>query len=175
MKALSIRNPWAWYIIHAGKTVENRGTRWAYRGPVLIHVGASLTRDEYRAWREAGEAMRSDAHPRPKLPEYGDMLRGGFVGIVRITDCVEHPNYGNPTNSKGWRMGSEPGSPTFGYGLADARVLPFVPAKGALGIYDVEHTPGGAAVPRSAPYRVDFGTAVAAYEHAWRHLASKLR
>ena len=70
VKALSIRQPWAWYILYAGKDVENRGTRWNYRGPVLLHVGASLTKDEYLAWRAAGESMRSDPEPRAKLPEY---------------------------------------------------------------------------------------------------------
>ena len=84
MKALSIRQPWAWLILNAGKDVENRGSRWVYRGPVLIHVGASLTKDEYRAWRTAGESMRSDPEPRAKVPEYSELKRGGFVGIVQV-------------------------------------------------------------------------------------------
>ena len=28
MKAISIRQPWAWAILHAGKRVENRGPAW---------------------------------------------------------------------------------------------------------------------------------------------------
>ena len=35
MKALTVQQPWAWAIIHAGKTVENRTQRWwSYRGPI---------------------------------------------------------------------------------------------------------------------------------------------
>ena len=40
MRVLTVRQPWAWAIIHGGKDVENRVRNIAgdYRGPVLIHV-----------------------------------------------------------------------------------------------------------------------------------------
>lgn len=40
MKILTVRNPYAWAIIHGGKTVENRSRDFTggYRGPVAIHV-----------------------------------------------------------------------------------------------------------------------------------------
>ena len=40
MRILTVRQPWAWAIIHAGKDVENRVRNIAgsYRGPVAIHV-----------------------------------------------------------------------------------------------------------------------------------------
>ena len=172
MKALSIRAPWSWYILHAYKGVENRGTRWAYRGPVLIHVGASLTKDEYRAWRAAGESMRSDPEPRAKVPEYSEMQRGGFVGIVRITGCSEHPIYDRDPakNIAGWRMGSDEHGPTYGYDLADATPLWFVPARGALGIYNVEHRPNR---EQHTPYAVDFGSAAGTYMDTYRRLEAK--
>lgn len=182
MKALSIKQPWSWYILNAGKPVENRGTRWSYRGPVLIHVGAGLTKDEYRAWRDAGERMRSDPEPRAKLPEYSELKRGGYVGIVRITGCTEHPIYDRDPaqNFSGWRYGSDATGPTYGYDLADARALPFVPAKGALGIYSVEplRTPGHPdGVPSSfrapTPYQVAFGEHLATYLDAYRRLGAK--
>jgi predicted transcriptional regulator len=37
MKALSIREPWAGFIIHGKKTIELRTWRTNYRGPVLVH------------------------------------------------------------------------------------------------------------------------------------------
>ena len=37
--ALTVRQPWAWAIAHAGKDVENRTWRTGYRGPVAIHAG----------------------------------------------------------------------------------------------------------------------------------------
>ena len=34
MKALSIRQPWSWLILHGGKDIENRSWRTNVRGPV---------------------------------------------------------------------------------------------------------------------------------------------
>lgn len=39
MKALTVKQPWAWAIFN-GKDVENRTTMWKYRGPLAIHAGA---------------------------------------------------------------------------------------------------------------------------------------
>lgn len=43
-RILTVRQPWAWAIIHGGKTVENRVRNIAgdYRGPVLIHVAKAV-------------------------------------------------------------------------------------------------------------------------------------
>ena len=38
MKALSIRAPWWFCILHNGKDIENRDWSTRYRGPVLIHA-----------------------------------------------------------------------------------------------------------------------------------------
>ena len=37
MKALSVRAPWWWAILH-GKPVENRDWQTNYRGEVLLHA-----------------------------------------------------------------------------------------------------------------------------------------
>lgn len=47
MKALSIRQPWAWAIVNAGKRVENRTWETRYRGPILIHAAKGVTKREY--------------------------------------------------------------------------------------------------------------------------------
>src|SRR5688572_4676832 len=47
MKALSLRQPWAWAVVHGGKRVENRGWTTDYRGPLLIHASTGMTRGEY--------------------------------------------------------------------------------------------------------------------------------
>ena len=48
MKALSIKQPWAWAIIHAGKNVENRTWATSYRGPLLIHAGKTFDHEGYQ-------------------------------------------------------------------------------------------------------------------------------
>ena len=40
MKAISIQQPWAWAIIHAGMDVENRTWNTHYRGLLAIHAPA---------------------------------------------------------------------------------------------------------------------------------------
>src|SRR5438045_8559495 len=39
MKALSIRQPWAWLIVNGHKPVENRSWSTKYTGKLLIHAG----------------------------------------------------------------------------------------------------------------------------------------
>ena len=48
MKAITVRQPWAWAIVHGGKTIENRALAWSYRGPLAIHAGLR--------WSERGGA-----------------------------------------------------------------------------------------------------------------------
>lgn len=45
MKALSVRQPWAWAIGYGQKTIENRSWATAYRGPLAIHAGARWDED----------------------------------------------------------------------------------------------------------------------------------
>src|SRR5215472_1457845 len=39
MKALSVRQPWAWLIVNGYKPVENRNWLTKFRGRLLIHAG----------------------------------------------------------------------------------------------------------------------------------------
>ena len=48
---LSIRQPWAWLILNAGKDIENREWPTRFRGRVLIHASKGMTHDEWEdAW-----------------------------------------------------------------------------------------------------------------------------
>ena len=71
MKALSIRQPWAHYILEEGKDIENRTWSTEERGDILIHVSKTVEKKD-----------RS-------LVQRNNLPTGGIVGIVRITDCVE--------------------------------------------------------------------------------------
>lgn len=125
--AISIRQPWAWLIIHGGKDVENRTWPTKFRGPVLIHAAKGMTRDE---WDDARDfalevfAMRG----RPDAPKVTreTVERGGIVGVAEIVDCVS--NLDSP-----WFMGD------YGFVLANPRPLPFYPCKGALGFFKCEY------------------------------------
>jgi hypothetical protein len=119
--ALSIRQPWAWLILYAGKDIENRDWRTAQRGPFLIHASKGMTRDEYRN----GVDTLAEIRPDLQLPPFEDLPRGGIVGSAVLADCVSE-------SDSPWFFGF------YGYVLRDATPLPFRPYKGALGFFPVK-------------------------------------
>ena len=112
LKAISIRQPWAWLIVNGYKDVENRIWEAKLRGPVLIHTGKS------RAHLTAEELKYIKRHYR-LANLAGSFDTGGIVGIAEITDCVRR-------HRSKWFHGP------FGWVLANARRLPFNPCKGQL-------------------------------------------
>lgn len=124
MKALSIRQPWAWLIVNGHKDIENRCWKTHFRGPLLVHASQGMTRDEYALGAVLAEENGV------ALPAFGQLERGGIVGTVEIIDCVTH-------DPSPWFFGE------FGFLLKAARPLPFVPLKGKLGFFQVDgvHVP----------------------------------
>ncbi|MFY0638689.1 ASCH domain-containing protein [Maricaulis maris] len=76
MKALSIKQPWAWAILHAGKDIENRSWSTSHRGLIAVHAGLEIDKVALHAFREAG-------YPIPD-----ELPTGCFLGTVRIVDVV---------------------------------------------------------------------------------------
>jgi hypothetical protein len=81
MKALSIQQPWAWAILHAGKDIENRTWPTSIRGSVLIHAGLKIDFPAFD-WIEKRFGIRI-----PRL-----LRTGGIVGCVDIVNCVMSSN-----------------------------------------------------------------------------------
>jgi hypothetical protein len=128
MKALSIRQPWAWAIIHAGKDIENRSWPTRFRGRFLVHASKGMTPDEYEDCLDTMHNI-SISHPFPAglvLPTFEALERGGIIGSVELVDCVE----GTLFNSNPWFFGP------YGFRLANPEPLPFHPVRGALGFFD---------------------------------------
>jgi hypothetical protein len=86
MRALSIRQPWAWLVVNGWKNVENRERRFAHRGPLLIHAAAWMTPADYEACRIFVDGICDDL----AMPAMEDLPRGGIVGEVVVLDCVDH-------------------------------------------------------------------------------------
>lgn len=80
MWCLTVRQPWAWAIIHGPKRIENRGRRTNHRGPLLIHAGSS------RAFLEG--TTQGDWTNLPGLPAFDALDYGAVVGVVTVTGCV---------------------------------------------------------------------------------------
>lgn len=124
LPCLSIRQPWAWLILHGGKDIENRDWPTKRRGRVLVHAAKGMTLDEWgSAWTFShGTGANPKAHAAGLTAK--TIERGGIVGSVEIVDCVED-------SDSRWFMGR------YGFVLRDPRPLPFVPWKGALGFFNV--------------------------------------
>ena len=121
MKAISVRQPWAWLIVHAGKDIENRVWPTHYRGRVLVHAAASMTYAEYR---EVFLFLASSDLKHIELPSFEDLARGGVIGSVDIVDCVE-------ASDSPWFFGP------YGFKLANPIPLPYAPYRGQLRFFDI--------------------------------------
>lgn len=107
VKALSIKQPYPHHIFHDGKDVENRDWRTHGRGWVIVHAGVSKT-----------ELVMD-------VPEDAAMPRGGVVGVMKITDCVEQMD-------SQWFFGR------YGFVIGEAHPLPLIPCKGRLGFFALD-------------------------------------
>lgn len=122
---ISIRQPWAWLIVNGYKDIENRSWKTARRGRVLVHASKGMTDQE---WFDAMLfATRMCQVPMAVVDKSRDEVaqqRGGIVGSVEIVDCVD--GHRSP-----WFVGE------YGFVLRNAKPLPFIPYKGALGFFGV--------------------------------------
>lgn len=127
MKALSIRQPWAWAILHAGKDVENRDWRTRVRGRVLIHASATNRLAEFEAFYATRRAI-SDRVPGLLGWTHIDrdsLVYGALIGSVEIVDCVN-------SSASPWFFGD------FGFVLREPRLFQRpIPWRGSLGFFDV--------------------------------------
>jgi hypothetical protein len=118
MQAISIKQPWAWLIVHGFKDIENRDWWTRFRGRVLVHTGKTIDEDFPYDWAERLIGR--------KIPE--DLFLGGVIGAVTVTDCVKE-------SESDWFFGD------YGFKLADPVVLPEpIPCRGQLGFFNVPDT-----------------------------------
>lgn len=123
--AISIRQPWAWLILHAGKDIENRIWPTKVRGRVFIHASKEMTKDEYRvaaAFLASGDPPLRAALDQLPAFDADALQRGGIVGEVEIVDCVN-------TSASPWFVGG------WGFVLRHAKPLPFRACPGRLGFF----------------------------------------
>ena len=113
MKALSIKQPWAWAIVNGPKFLENRTWDTKFRGRFLVHAGLKVD--------HAGIEFCRKLHL--KLPE--SFETGGIVGEATLVSVYQY-------HSSPWFQGP------FAFGLAERGPLPFKPLKGRLGFFEVE-------------------------------------
>ena len=120
MKALSIRQPWAWLIIAGHKDIENRSRNTRYRGQLLVHAG--------RGWARM-PIDEIEKRFRLKIPAE-KLMRGGIIGVVELVDVVTK-------HQSRWFDGDG-----FGWVLKNPKPLPFRKMDGRLGLFEVSTSAG---------------------------------
>jgi hypothetical protein len=120
-RALSIRQPWSWLIVHGFKNIENRTWITHHRGPFHVHASSSLfgtiaERERIRVWVRRRFGIT--------VPEDDELPIGGIVGKANIVDVVSK-------HRSAWFVGP------VGFVLTEARPSRFRPMRGALGFFTV--------------------------------------
>lgn len=129
IKAISVRQPWAWAIMRAGKNIENRSWEpWGdYRGPLAILASKSVTEDEYEDFLDT----MFELEIKTPVPECAKLELGGLVGVVDLVGCREPVK-----RTTGWHVTGQ-----LGWELERPVPLPLRPYTGFRGMRDFELTP----------------------------------
>lgn len=140
MKALSVRAPWWWMILEAGKRTENRDWQSPPRAMIgetfLLHASAWWSTPQvHEAFLYAKEMAREEdwarvqAMPKPLTLAPMKADGGKIVGRARLANVVRN----GPMPTDGWAV-----SNALGFILADVeRIAEPIPFKGALGFFEV--------------------------------------
>ena len=159
MRAITVRQPWAYAIVHLGKDVENRSRDFTggYRGTIAVH--ASKTVDE-GGFDAVSGILDLDFEQTCRIAEQCQGTLGAIIGVVELVDVhhgpgVDHkpPICWRAADMIGWvpfdgtdaypdftpRMCSEWAQPgQYHLELANPRPLATpVPCRGALGLWTV--------------------------------------
>jgi len=137
--ALSVRQPWAWAILHGGKQLENRSRIAVSRGgmkpgPLCIHASKGMTRDEYESARDF---MRGIGVACP-LPD--ELVRGGVIGAVRCDGVVK-------ASDSPWFFG-----PVALVLVEPAPLAAPIPVRGELGYFEWRKNADAAALDAPKPW-----------------------
>lgn len=121
MKAISIRQPWAWLIIHGTKNIENRDWYCGHKGELGIHAAKGMTRAEYDDAK--GFVAEFDPILAERIPSPSELVRGALIGTVTMRGCVKDAD--SP-----WFSGR------YGFLLDAPCPCAPIPMRGQLGIFE---------------------------------------
>lgn len=129
MKALTLWQPWAWWVASGQKPIENRPWKppaKSINDIIAIHAGATFDKDAADFLDRAGKASSVD--------DSGARIHGAILGFARVVGYVEKGQLQpDPALRSFWFFGP------FGWKLEDITQLATpVPCKGALGLWQIQ-------------------------------------
>ena len=160
IRAITVKQPWAFAIVHGGKVIENRSRGTSYRGPIAIHAGAAwsdlgandpFVLNAWTSWLSGRDStMQTPEHVRDGW-EAADTLepdnereqlllpRGAIIGVADLVDSHQDANCCRPWGMSEYDEGG--GRVRTGIHhlvLDDVRELAEpLPCRGALGLWRV--------------------------------------
>lgn len=158
LRVITVRQPWAWALIHGGKDVENRVRNIAgsYRGPLAIHAAlADADSAPEWVWMAAAADTRTLVLREPGKSLARWQPRGAVIGVVNLwavheADHACCPDRGVPPFGTKWAMAEH-------WHLCVSNPIAFadpIPASGQLGLWRPDkflrhdiHTAMGRATP----------------------------
>ncbi len=124
MRAVSVRQPWAWAIARGHQGILNRAWNTGYRGPVAIYASFRVDLGSFEN-RVLWEAYRDSADPAAAI--------GGIVAVVGLAGVCSAAASGGPCGCGRWAAAD-----SYHWRLADPRPLRWpVLALGRPGLWEL--------------------------------------
>lgn len=129
IKALSLKQPYAWLIANGYLLVDDRTWSTGFRGRILIHASKGIYETYYDF------LVNNTDIPLPSKDKLG---YGGIVGIAKLVLCARAEEI--PTTLTREQRAHFSGVPHDGFGFLfeGAKPLPLMPCPGKLGIFEID-------------------------------------
>jgi hypothetical protein len=131
MKVLTVKNPWAFLIIHYGKDIENRSRKTNYRGRIAIHASKQSDKGAY-LWTAQNPVLKKAFQEIRERRDEIEKLNGHIIGSVEIYNCAP-PGFAREYHHSLWgEMDAE-----WHYWLKEPVAFPEpIAARGMLGLWE---------------------------------------
>lgn len=129
MKALSLKQPYAWLIANGYLLVDDRTWGTQYRGPILIHASKGLYESYYEYLK---------ANTTIPLPSKDTLQYGGIVGMANLVLCCQPVNMPKDISREQRAHFGGVHDEYFGFLFEQAAPLPLMSCPGKLGIFEID-------------------------------------
>ena len=129
IKALSLKQPYAWLIANGYLLVDDRSWGTQYRGPVLIHASQGVYAEYYDYLC---------THTDIPLPGKDKLERGGVVGIANLVLCCRPDNLPASISREQRAHFNGVHQQYFGFLFEQATPIALLPCRGKLGMFDID-------------------------------------
>ncbi|WP_029148584.1 hypothetical protein [Methylophilus sp. 5] len=129
IKALSLKQPFAWLIANGYLLVDDRSWGTQYRGPMLIHASKGLYEEYYQHIKR---------HTDIPIPDQDKLEYGGVVGIARLVLCSKPGELPAGISREQRAHFGGVHQEYYGFLFEQATPLALMPCAGKLGIFEID-------------------------------------